>query len=80
MQKQAITLAQQPMTTAQIVRLAVSPASYWGVARGIVAARGFGALYLGLSFKVAHIGGTGALNAALIPQFKRVLGTQREVI
>ena len=80
LQKQAIALAQQPMSSGQIARLALSPAAYWDTARGIVAARGLGALYLGLGFKIAHIGGTGALNAALIPQFKRILGTEREVI
>ena len=80
LQKQALALAAGPMSTAQILRFVLSPAAYLQTARGIVAARGLGALYMGLTFKIAHIGGTGALNAALIPQFKRLFGVERELI
>jgi len=76
---QAIALAEKPMTTAQIMSLSFSPISYFSVGRQIVAARGFGALYMGLTFKVAHIGGTGACNAALIPYFKKLFGIQRDL-
>ena len=76
----ALALAAGPMSTAQILRFVLSPAAYLQTARGIVAARGLGALYMGLTFKIAHIGGTGALNAALIPQFKRLFGVERELI
>uniref|UniRef100_A0A7S2BR69 Uncharacterized protein n=1 Tax=Haptolina brevifila TaxID=156173 RepID=A0A7S2BR69_9EUKA len=80
LQKQAIALAEHPMTTAQILSLSFSPVAYFNVGRQIVATRGIGALYMGLTFKVAHIGGTGACNAALIPYFKRLFGIEREVI
>ena len=80
LQKHAIALAKEPMSTAQIVRLSFSYGAYLEMAQQIVATRGVGALYMGLGFKIAHIGGTGALNAALIPQFKRILGVEREVM
>jgi hypothetical protein len=79
LQKQAIALAEQPMSTAQIMRLSFSPLSYLRVARQIVASKGVGGLYMGFAFKVAHIGGTGACNAAFIPIFKRLFGIDREV-
>jgi len=79
LQKQAIALAEKPMSTAQIVSLSFGPLSYLEVGRQIVNTRGLGALYMGLTFKVAHIGGTGACNAALIPYFKRLFGIEREV-
>jgi len=34
---------------------------------------------MGFAFKVAHIGGTGACNAAFIPHFKRLFGTEKEI-
>tara|TARA_B110001452_G_C15198117_1_gene415830 strand:+ start:159 stop:1097 length:939 start_codon:yes stop_codon:yes gene_type:complete len=80
LQKHAIELAKQPMSSAQILSLAFSPVAYLDMARKIVAARGVGALYMGLGFKIAHIGGTGALNAALIPQAKKLMGIDREVM
>ncbi|KAL1527482.1 hypothetical protein AB1Y20_016147 [Prymnesium parvum] len=79
LQKQAIALAEKPMSTAEVLSLTFSPLRYLSVGRQIVAARGVGALYMGLTFKVAHIGGTGACNAALIPYFKRLFGIDREV-
>ena len=79
LQKQAIQLAEKPMTSAQIASLSFSPLAYLDVARQIVVSRGVGALYLGLAFKVAHIGGTGACNAVLIPYFKQLFGVEREV-
>ena len=80
LQKHAIALAKEPMTTSQILSLSFSYGAYLDTAKQIVATRGFGALYMGLAFKIAHIGGTGALNAALIPQFKRIFGIEREVM
>jgi len=45
------------------------------VAREIVAARGFvKGLYAGFGFKAMHLGGSGALMAALVPEFSRLLG------
>ena len=79
LQKQAIALAEKPMTTTQILSLSFSPVSYFQVAQQIVRTNGIGALYMGLTFKVAHIGGTGACNAALIPYFKKLFGIEREV-
>jgi len=79
LQKQAIALAEKPMTTAQILRLSFSYVEYYRVAAEIVKTRGLGALYMGLTFKVLHIGGTGAFNAALIPRFKKLFGVDREV-
>ena len=78
LQKQAIALAKEPMTRVQILQLTFGFGAYIDMARQIVAARGVSALYMGLAFKIAHIGGTGALNAALIPQFKRMLGVRQE--
>ena len=78
LQKQAIAAAESPMTTGQILSLSFSPVSYFNVGKQIVMARGVGALYMGLTFKVAHIGGTGACNAALIPYFKGLFGMDRE--
>ena len=68
------------MTTRQILSLAFSPVAYFEVGRQIVATRGVGGLYMGLAFKVAHIGGTGACNAAFIPYFKRLMGEQQEIL
>ena len=79
LQKQAIALAEHPMSSGQIASLCVSPWAYMSVARQIVATRGVSALYMGLAFKVTHIGGVGACNAALIPYFKRLFGIEREV-
>ncbi|KAL3923851.1 MAG: hypothetical protein SGPRY_004094 [Prymnesium sp.] len=53
LQKQAIAIAERPMTSAEILSLTFSPLRYYSVGRQIVAARGFGALYMGLSFKVS---------------------------
>ena len=55
LQKQAIALAEKPMTTSQILSLSFSPMSYLDVGRQIVQTRGVGALYMGLTFKVARI-------------------------
>jgi len=79
LQKQAMAAAEKPMSASQIASLAFSPVAYARVAAEIVAARGIGALYLGLAFKVMHIGGTGACNAASIPYFKRLMGVEREI-
>lgn len=78
LQKQAIELAKAPMSTGQIMSLAFSPIAYWKVASQIIAARGIGALYMGLTFKIAHIGGMGAANAMFIPYFKRLFGMSEE--
>lgn len=80
LQKQAIALAEHPMTTTQILSLSFSPVAYFEVAQQIVRTRGIGALYMGLTFKVAHIGGTGACNAAFIPYFKKLFGVDREIM
>ncbi|MEC8263732.1 MAG: hypothetical protein VX017_10560, partial [Pseudomonadota bacterium] len=77
--QEAIAAAAEPMTSAQILHLTFSPAAYVRVASEIVAARGVGALYMGLAFKVMHIGGTGACNAAFIPYFKKLMGIEREI-
>uniref|UniRef100_A0A6T7DMD3 Mitochondrial carrier protein n=1 Tax=Coccolithus braarudii TaxID=221442 RepID=A0A6T7DMD3_9EUKA len=79
LQKQAVALAAEPMSRSQIATLAFSPSTYFEVGRQIAYKNGVGALYRGLAFKIAHIGGVGALNAALIPYFKRTFGVRREV-
>lgn len=79
LQKQAIAAAEKPMTSAQILSLTFSPISYGRVAAEIVRARGVGALYMGLAFKVAHISGMGACNAAFISVFKKLMGVDREL-
>ena len=54
-------------------------ATLLSVGREIVAARGVGALYAGISFKALHLGGGGALMAYLIPFFRtKVLAAQRK--
>jgi hypothetical protein len=73
-------LANEPMSTGTILRMTFSYGAYYEVAAQIVRTSGFGALYMGLAFKVAHIGGTGALNAAFIPYFKKLLGVDREIM
>ena len=78
LQKQAIELAKSPMTTGQIMSLTFSPVAYWSVASQIIATRGVGALYMGLAFKIMHIGGMGAANAMFIPYFKRLFGMSEE--
>ena len=57
--------------------MALDPAAWpewldWAESRGV------GALYMGLAFKIAHIGGMGAANAMLIPYFKRLFGMSEE--
>lgn len=68
-----------PLLTRATYAIAGSPLSYFNVGKQIVMSRGVGALYMGLTFKVAHIGGTGACNAAFIPYFKKLFGIDREV-
>lgn len=80
LQKQAIALANEPMSTGTILRLTFSYGQYFEVAKQIVRANGIGALYMGLTFKVMHIGGTGAMNAAFIPFFKKLMGVDREIM
>ena len=68
------------MSTGTILRLTFSYGQYFEVAKQIVRANGIGALYMGLTFKVMHIGGTGAMNAAFIPFFKKLMGVDREIM
>jgi len=55
----------------------IGPAGVWEhivVAREIVQSSGIRGLYSGLGFKAIHLGGSGALMAALIPVFANMLG------
>jgi hypothetical protein len=79
LQKQAIAAAAKPMSGAQILSLSFSPLAYFEAGRAIYASKGLGALYMGLGFKVLHLGGVGSCNAALIPRFKKWFGIEREV-
>jgi len=67
-------LFQEPGRTAK----GISPAGvleHIAVAQEIVAARGvFKGLYAGFGFKAMHLGGSGALMAALIPVFSSAMG------
>jgi solute carrier family 25 2-oxodicarboxylate transporter 21 len=52
----------------------LNPATFFGKAAEIHAAKGIGGLYSGFGVKCVHLGGSGAILAVLMPRFKKMWG------